>query len=301
MTLSTYEPQTGVALYADDPTGGRLVAWAQAAQAANQLAKALVTTAFVPKAFAGNVGDATAVILMGDEVGLSPLASLRSIFVIHGTPAMYARTMVALAQSRGHEIWTEVDTPAKVVVCGRRQGSDKIERSEWTIARAQQAGYTNNAKYKTQPQEMLYAKAAATVARKVAADVLAGVPYSVEDVELEEPAATVTVTRAPAKAKRATPVPAETPEPDLEPAAIEAPAEEPDTAAVSMITEAQMRKLHTVFSKLDITDRDEKLAETATIVGRDVSSSTLLTKDEATRLIETLEWRLPQAPEPDLS
>jgi hypothetical protein len=113
---------------------------------------------------------------MGDELGLSPLASLRSIYVVHGTPAMYARTMVALAQAHGHEVWTEVDTPAKVVVCGRRKGSDKVERSEWTIDRARKAGYTNNKKYDSNPQEMLYAKAASVVARKVAADVLAGVP-----------------------------------------------------------------------------------------------------------------------------
>src|SRR6185312_11850529 len=95
--------------YMSDPTGGRLVAWAKAAAAANQLAKALTTTTFVPKDFAGNIGDATAAILLG-ELGLSPLAALRSIYVVHGSPALYARTMVALAQSQGHAVWTEVSS-----------------------------------------------------------------------------------------------------------------------------------------------------------------------------------------------
>src|SRR5690606_24635185 len=195
--LTTYAPTAEVA--ALDPTGGRLVAWAEAAAAANQLAKALSRTTFVPKEMT-NVGNATAAILMGDELGMSPIASLRSIYVVHGTPALYARSMVALALAHGHEIWTEETSDAKVVVCGRRRGSENVERAEWTIARAQKAGYTGNKKYASNPQEMLYAKAAAEVARKIAADTLAGIPYSVEDLELgDEP--TVTVTRETARRK----------------------------------------------------------------------------------------------------
>src|SRR5690606_23270049 len=78
--LTTYAPTAEVA--ALDPTGGRLVAWAEAAAAANQLAKALSRTTFVPKDMT-DVGNATAAILMGDELGMSPIASLRSIYVVH--------------------------------------------------------------------------------------------------------------------------------------------------------------------------------------------------------------------------
>src|SRR6266568_725243 len=189
--IQPYQPNSHV-----DPTGGRLVAWAAAAQAANQLAKALAKTSFVPEVFRGKEYDATAAIIMGDELGLSPLAALRSIYVVHGTPAMYARTMIGLAQSHGHQLWTEETSDAKVTVCGQRRGSDKVERSTWTISRAQKAGYTSNKLYASNPQEMLYAKAAAEVARKVDADGLAGIPYSVEDLELGQPSPAVTVTRS---------------------------------------------------------------------------------------------------------
>lgn len=235
-------------LYAD-PTGGRLVAWASAAMAANQLARALCTTSFVPrvKDRTGQMvpiseGDATAQILMGDELGLSPLASLRSLFVVHGTPSMYTRTMVALVQSHGHEVWTEATSDASVTVCGRRRGSENVERSTWTTARAQKAKYTGNPKYQTNPQEMLYAKAAGEVCRKIAADVLAGIPASMEELDLSEPSATVTVTRAPAPATKAqrkpvTPTP-EPQEPPLEPAA-----PEPTPEADELRTEAQSRAM----------------------------------------------------------
>jgi hypothetical protein len=287
MTELATRDAANVALYADDPTGGRLVAWAQAASAANQLAKALTTTSFVPVAFKGNAGDATAAILMGDELGLSPLAALRSIYVVHGQPAMYARTMVALAQSRGHEIWTEVDTPDKVIVAGRRKGSEQVERSEWTLARARKAGYTGNKKYETNSQEMLYAKAAATVARKVAADVLAGVPYSIEEIELDEPATTVPVWRDPApttKVQRAKPPLVAVPEPDLEPSGLdefhEATTQNPTGPAPS-ITPRQQAALMASFNEAGITDRTDRLLFCSDATARTIDTTNALSRDEA--------------------
>ena len=273
-----------------DPTGGRLVAWAEAASAANSLARALSATAFVPAAMK-NPGDATAAILMGDELGLSPLAALRSIYVVHGTPALYARSMVALAQSHGHEIWTEETSDSKVVVCGRRRGSDKVERAEWTIQRAQKAGYTNNKKYGSNPQEMLYSKAAGEVARKVAADTLAGIPYSVEDIELGE-TPTVTVTRETAAKRtvarkaKADPAPEPAPEdatPDTEPVDL---ADTPE--ALSDKTRAEMFAL---LHEHGIEDRDRQIAGIVAIIGRPIGSRSELTEDEARAVILDLRAR----------
>jgi hypothetical protein len=288
--------ETGEVVALHDPTGGRLVAWAQAAQAANQLAKALAQTSFVPQAFKGNTGDATAAILMGDELGLSPLAALRSIYSVHGTPALYARTMVALVQAHGHEVWTELDTPSKVIVQGRRRGSDKVESSEWTLDRARKAGYTSNKKYETNPQEMLYSKAAATVCRKIGADVLAAIPYSVEDLELEQPPTTTTVTRSPERktttrrAQAEAPLP---PEPELdEPAdglAEFAPETSHNPVTQTPISKPQLAKLHAIFGEMGITDRESRLSTVSNLVGRQVESSSDLTKAEAMTLIDQLE------------
>jgi len=294
--LTIHEPaQSGLATTsAPDPTGGRLVAWAEAASAANQLAKALATTAFVPQAMR-NPGDATAAILMGDELGLSPLAALRSIYVVHGTPALYARSMVALAQSHGHEIWTEESSDAKVVVCGRRRGSEKVERSEWTIQRAQKAGYTSNKKYASNPQEMLYSKAAGEVARKIAADTLAGIPYSVEDIELgEQP--TVTVQREPVKrtvarkAKVAAPAPRANTDPDpIDVTDAEVlPDEEPEG---DVLTDRTRGRMFALFAEQGIEDPDVQRSGMSSILGRAVASRSSLTEAEAREVIASLEAR----------
>lgn len=274
------------AAYVEDPTGGRLVAWAKAAHAANQLAKALCTTAFAPKHFRDNPGDTTAVIIAGDELGLSPLASMRSIYVIHGTPAMYAKTMVALVQSKGHEVWTDETSDARVTVCGQRRGSQRVEKATWTIDRARKAGYTQNSKYTSNPQEMLYAKAAAEVCRKIAADVLLGIPATVEDLELEEQP-TTTVTRAPAakqtvRRKQPDPEPAE---PEFDPPAEQAPESE---APGEPITKPQLAKLHILFKEKGFVDRADAMAYMESL-GYPVESSKDLSKYGASVVIDALD------------
>ena len=277
-----------------DPTGGRLVAWAGAASAAHQLASSLSRTSFVPKAFQGNAADATAAIMLGDELGLSPIAALRSIYIISGTPALYARTMVALAMSHGHDIWTEESSDRQVTVCGRRRGSEHVERATWTLDRARKAGYTNNKKYDTDPQAMLYSKAAAEIARKVAPDVLSGVPHSVEDLELEpENQPTVAVARAPRKVQRqAAPTP---PEPEFE-----EPAQEPVKATAERadepITPAQLKALNAAMTQdLELTEREDKLAYLSGALGREIGSSKDLSKTEASMLIDRIQRDLHDA------
>lgn len=286
---------TEIALRADaspalmeDPTGGRLVAWAQAASAANQLAKALSRTSFVPAVFKGNDGDATAAILLGDELGMTPLVALRSIYVVHGTPALYAKTMVALALSHGHSIWTEKTTDSEVIVCGQRRGSERTERAVWTIARATKAGYTSNKKYASTPQEMLYAKASAEVARKVAADVLAGVPSSVEDLELEQQS-TTTVSREEKPAPRRVSRKPEPVEPPLEPAVEPEPEPEETSEAPELIREPQLKMMMALFNEKGFKDRDDRLDYVRDLVGIDIGSSKDLTVAQASKVIDALD------------
>lgn len=284
MSELTIRPDTGEIVATTDPTGGRLVAWAQAAHAAHELATALSRTAFVPKHFQGNAADATAAIILGDELGLSPISALRSIYVIGGAPALYARAMVALVMSHGHRIWTVEDTPTRVTVAGQRRGSDRVEQVTWTAERARKAGYTSNRKYETDPQAMLYARASGDVARRIAPDVIAGVPATVEEIELGE-TSTVTVTRAePAAPRRVSRKPApvvEEPPLDVEPNPVPT-----DPLPMSDRTRGHMFAL---FSERGIADREQQIAGIARVIGRTVESRGDLTEDEAQAVIGALQ------------
>ena len=308
--LRRYEPDPDPIIATPDPTGGRLVAWADGLSAAHKIGTALCETSFVPKHFQGKPAEAAAAILFGDEIGFTPTQALRSIYVISGTPALYARAMVALVLSRGHELWTEIDTPVKVTVCGRRLGTQRVEKSEWTTERARRAGYTNNKKYETDPQAMLYARAASDVCRKIAADALAGLAYTVEEMELDGRTGRRTAAATSRTVQRAEVTPM--PEPDLVVHGDEQPGPAPqDPPSVGRlhapelepITPAQLTKLHIGLNEAGITQRDDGLAYYKSITGRDVDSSKSLTKAEASQIIDALERNVAfntAEPEPDL-
>lgn len=286
--LATYTPAAtpGPVVYATDPTGGRLIAWADGLAAAHRIGSALCSTAFVPAAFRGKPEEAAAAILYGDEIGLTPTQALQSVHVISGRPGLYARAMVALLLAHGHEVWTVEKSDAKVTVAGRRKGSTHVHEETWTTARAQKAGYTTNKKYSTDPQAMLYARAAADVCRQVAPDALAGLDYAVEELEmLDAPTVTVTRTSAPATKARRKPAaaPVEPEEPPLEPVVSGV------THTVTQLrSEPQMRKLWALAKEAGMDEAAFRLyLNDAT--GREVESTKTITADEANSLIDWLE------------
>jgi hypothetical protein len=285
-----------------------LVTWAQAASAAHSLAQSITRTAFVPEAFRGKPDDAAVAILMGAEVGLSPLQALASLFVVRGRPGMYARAQVALVQSRGHQVWTEESGPESVTVCGQRAGSEHVERVTWTMERARLAGLTrqNAAPWRDHPEAMLYARASTDVARRIAADVLLGIP---EETEAEAPAgdsgaAQPVQRRRPAASPLPAPpdyvAPAESvriehtepnrtlspDEPETEP---DDDDDEPDEDVEPAITDAQRARLHAEFRGAGM-DRDTYLAWSSRVLEVDPPLDTLagITVTQASALLDRI-------------
>jgi hypothetical protein len=150
--------------------------WAEDARQAAAVAQSLAPTPFVPNSLRSTsrdpdearrvtVGNITAAILTGQELGLTPMASLRSINIIQGTPAMTALALRGLVQSRGHEVRKVESSDTRCVYEGRRAGSDgPFERSVWTIDRARAMGLTGKDNWKRQPEAMLIARASSECA-----------------------------------------------------------------------------------------------------------------------------------------
>ncbi|MER7070947.1 hypothetical protein [Terrabacter sp. NPDC000476] len=294
--------------------------WASNLAAAHQIGTALCGTSFAPVHFRGKPDEAAAAILYGSEVGFTPTQALQNLYVIGGKPALYARPMVAIVQAAGHEVWTEQKTDDSVTVCGRRRGTEHVITETWTIDRARKAGYTNNKKYQTDPQAMLYARAASDVCRQIAADALAGMAYSVEELELAgevrdtgRPVVAAPPMQQPGQVTAAAfrqPAPASAPathgerpsdtvadEITGEVLEDEAAGDEPEQPR---ITPKQQRHLFQLFKSKGVPEA-EQLAGIAHIIGRPIESRTAMTEDEWHRVIDRLE-QLPDggaAAEPD--
>jgi len=279
--------------------------WAESAQAAYSVAEKLVKTSFVPEAFRNAPHEATAAILAGDEVGLSPMAALRAFDIIKGTAAPRAITHRAVVQSRGHEVWQVEATDTRAVFRGRRAGSEHVEESTWTIDRARKLGVAGKDQWTKQPKAMLIARATSEVCRLIASDALLGLPYSVEeltdgltdaDTSGGPPAPTPTRRTAQRRTPKAATAPEAASEPPSAPSGpplpgedgYDAPAGNPEDVPGS-ITPEQSTKLHAIFGEAGITTRSTKLDISSHIVGRTLESSSQLSKTEAVALIDTLE------------
>lgn len=296
---------------------GALAAHVEAMTNAKALGDALASSELVPITYRGKPGNAAAAILYGAELGLNPVQSLQNIFVVHGTPAIYARTMVALVKRHGYVIETDSSTDDSVTVTGTAPDG-RTQTSTWDIERATKAEYVpikldngewkknsngkllGNMKYITDPQAMLYAKAASEVCRKLAPDVLLGMPALHEELEPEPQTFRVRADRADrglkglrAAAGLAQPEPeAVAPEPEVVEAE-PAPAEPtPEAPTVELITPAQSRKLYALLRERGLEDKDAALAWISSALSRTrnpVASTKDLTKTEATTLIDILE------------
>jgi hypothetical protein len=175
--------------------------WASEADMAWKLAENLSRTSFVPSTMRGKVGDIAGCLLAGQELGLGPMASLKSMDVIHGVVGLRAHAMRGLLQSHGHEIELIESTDTFCRMRGRRKGAEAWQESVWTIARAQKAGFVaKNPNYKTQPANMLIARATGELCRLIAADAIHGVPYTAEELRDSEPKVTAVQAGAPATA-----------------------------------------------------------------------------------------------------
>ena len=300
--------------------------YTQHVEAIASLAVRIAATGFVPDHYRDKPDEITAVILWGEEIGLQPMQSLRSVIMVHGNPSLKAETMRALVlgSGRGELVYRE-STGARCTVAGRRAGSEQWHVVTWdtAMARAARLSGDNWARY---PRAMLKARATAELCRDLFADLIGGLS-AVEELDdagqPQQPQSTRRVrrTQTPASTPRpTTPTHLGTEEADVLAGPNDAPqplstAVDEDATQVQAATSmpadpapgeadndaapawpyspplggAQRNLLMRLWGRLSISDRDERLALTSVIVGRTVNSTNELTAQEASDLIDVLD------------
>lgn len=144
------------------------------------------------------------IIATGAELGLSPMASLRSIHVIEGKPVLSAALIAGIVQRRpdlceGFALVESTETIATYETTRRGQAP---VRMSFTLEQAQRAGLTGKDNWRKYPHAMLRARASAELARAVYPDVVGGLydPDEIPGADVQsarrEPAAPV---QAPAR------------------------------------------------------------------------------------------------------
>lgn len=162
-------------------------AWSQAAVIGDQLSK----TDFAGP-FKGKPGDMAVAILKGANLGIPPENIGKAIYVVHGTPALYGKTALAIALRHGYIAETIEDSPTAVTV---RMTSPQGQQMDvrYTIERATTEGLVkgNKLQYETRPSKMLYWKCIGELTDRMIPHLTGGMPVK-EDVEQSTVKATAT-------------------------------------------------------------------------------------------------------------
>ena len=290
--------------------------WVHVLAPVGDLAAKIAGTDFVPKDFRGKPAAVAGAILFGRELGLPPMTTLKNTYVVHGTPDLSAEAQRALVLAAGHEIEFEEVTATRCKMRGRRAGSEVWTQAQYTMDEAKQSGdATKNSNYKTRPQEMLIARCTSRLCSMIFPDVTGGFSSAVnvplvqadeEPMSSAEPA-TVTVRQEPKKSParrkaKAEPAPQPAPQPEppqessepplpgeagYEELGSEKPTEEPQSEEAKP-TKRMLTALHAALNAAGLTDRADKLQFCSDVVGREVTSSTDLTRTEVGDCLDTL-------------
>ncbi len=143
----------------------------------SDLAERFSKSTLLAKSMQGKPADVLVTIMAGQEMGLSPMASLRAIHVIEGKPVLSADGMVALVLGSGKaKYFTRVAESDKAVTYEtHRNGDAAPRRATWTIEMAKAAALHLKDNWRAHPRAMLAARAKSELARDVYPDVLMGV------------------------------------------------------------------------------------------------------------------------------
>jgi hypothetical protein len=294
MSIERYEHSNELALSTtQDVAVQRLGEWAQSADAAYGVAQRLSESSFVPQQFRGKPVELCAAILSGLEVGLSPMAAMRSFDIIQGQAAPRAVTLRAVVQSHGHEMVLEESTATRCRMKGKRRGSNEWQRVVWTMDRARDLGLATKDGWKKQPTAMLVARATSELARLIASDAILGIAHSAEEIADgatfdQQVDAETAMPSAPSGTRRMgrnlAPVEDHPETDDIEPDDEAAPLLDPQSALA--------KRMFATFREVGIDDKPARLEFIAGVIGREISSSSEMTEVEASRTINALTERL---------
>lgn len=278
-------------------------------------AKHLAASNLLPRQYQGNPANLLFALEYADALGVKPIHAINSIHVIEGKPSASADLIGSLVRKAGHKLRVVGDDTYAEAHLIRADDPDFTYMSRWDLNKARAAGLLGKGVWKSYPGAMLRARAITDVCRMGASDALYGVTYTPEELGADTTGSDgfvpseAPVSAPPAAgasgADRVRAAVAAAPQIGQEPEATGEVSDEPatvaqDTPAPDSPTEAQLRKMGALLREAGVTDRDRQLAGISAVIGRTIASRKELTKDEAGKVIDSLEQRAAVAAAADI-
>lgn len=261
-----------------------------------KLADHISRSPFVPRAMQGKPEHVAAAILLGREMGLGPMASLRGIDVIEGKPALTAQMLAARIYAAGHRVeWLTATDKTCTVRITRGDGLSSAEVT-WTMADATRAGLAGKTNWKKYPRAMLRARALTEAAAMACPDVALGLeaPDTTPDTPAPAHAGTTVQVHLPDVTDVTEVTDAPPREAEVEPVAevvVVDPEPEPDDGP-EMHTPGQMRKLRAMLNDVPGGPDEHRELIRELVELPDLTSARDLTKEQMHQAIDRLDQLL---------
>lgn len=125
--------------------------------------------------------------MLGYELGIAPMAAIRTIYAVNGVPTCSGEAMLALIRKSGLLSKLEVsgDDKSCSVTMGRKDTGEEMTFT-FTIEKAQRAGLVGKQVWKAYPDKMLKWRAISEGAKFLFSDVIGGL-YTVEEISPDTP------------------------------------------------------------------------------------------------------------------
>lgn len=174
---------------------------------AQRVANALVASNLVPEQFRGkqNLPNAMLALEMANRVGMSPLATMQNLYVVHGKPTWSAQFIISVVNHSGRfsplrfDMKGEGSTRSCTAHATDLQTGEKLEGVTVSMEMAHAEGWSKKAgsKWRTMPELMLKYRAATFFGRLYAPDLLLGMQSveEVRDIEVSQAGEVTSVTK----------------------------------------------------------------------------------------------------------
>jgi len=145
-----------------------------------QMAVQLADADIIPKDFRGKPANVFVALEMAHRLGIGPMEAMQNLYIVHGTPSMSAKFLIALANRSGRfrgglrfaERGEGADLSVTCYATDRETGEELSVTV--TMAQAKRAGWTKNGKYAEIPAQMLTYRAATFFVRRYCPEVSMG-------------------------------------------------------------------------------------------------------------------------------
>lgn len=161
----------------------------QSVEQIEMLAKIIARSDLAPKDYRGKPENTMVAIMMGQEIGVSPMQAVQGIAVINGRPSVWGDLLLAMCrahpQCQGIDESLEYDNAGNVVaaICRAQRNGHQHER-RFSVDDAKRAGlWTKEGPWKQYPHRMLQMRARGFCLRDVFADALRGLSCAEEQAD----------------------------------------------------------------------------------------------------------------------